>query len=255
MYTKIDLSGIWDFQLDEEKEGIKLPFSDTITLPGTTSYSKKGNINEDIEVAFLTDEYKFEGYAWFSRTIEISEEVSKKNCFLYLERTRVTTVWIDDIKVSTKESLCTPHIYEVTSYLSSGSHKITILVDNTNYKTKGGHLTSQDTQTNWNGITGKIELQVFDKVYLEDTQIYTDIKLKSVTIKAQVMGANKGGVLAVSAVSFNSKNQHKVEEQSFDFTSKEICISFPLGESALLWSEYNPNLYNLKLKDFSSTLC
>ena len=247
MYTRIDLSGIWDFQLDEEKEGIKLPFIDTITLPGTTSYSKKGNINENVEIAFLTDEYKFEGYAWFSRTIEISEEVSKKICFLHLERTRVTTVWIDDIKVSTKESLCTPHIYDVTSYLSSGSHKITILVDNTNYKTKGGHLTSQDTQTNWNGITGKIELQVFDKVYLEDTQIYSDIKSKSVTIKAQIMGANKG-VIAISATSFNSENQHKVEEKSFNFKSNEICINFSLGESALLWSEYHPNLYSLKLR-------
>jgi len=42
MYKSIDLSGIWNFQLDGEKQGANAPFSDTITLPGTTSYFKKG---------------------------------------------------------------------------------------------------------------------------------------------------------------------------------------------------------------------
>ena len=98
MYKKIDLSGIWKFQLDEEKLGVNAPFNDTIMLPGTTSYFKKGKKNEKAELGFLTEEYKFEGYAWFSKTIDISEDVSDKNYFLYLERTRVTTIWIDGSK-------------------------------------------------------------------------------------------------------------------------------------------------------------
>lgn len=247
MYKIIDLSGIWNFKLDEEKLGANAPFNDTITLPGTTSYFKKGKKNENVEIGCLTEEYKFEGHAWFSRTVEISDEVSEKNYFLYLERTRVTTIWIDGVKVDTQNSLCTPHSYNVTSYLSSGKHIITILVDNTNYPTKGGHLTSPDTQTNWNGITGKIELQVFDKAYLSNIQIYSNIEDKSVTIKSKVIGANNGSI-SVSAVSFNSKSEHKVEEKEFTFISNEISINYSLGESALLWSEYEPNLYKLSLK-------
>ena len=115
----------------------------------------------------------------------ISEDISDKNCFLYLERTRITTIWINGVKVGTRNSLCTPHKYDITSYISSGENIITILVDNTNYPTKGGHLTSPDTQTNWNGITGKIELQVFDKAYLSDVQVYPNIKDKSVSIKVK----------------------------------------------------------------------
>ena len=79
MHKTIDLSGIWSFQLDEEKLGANAPFNDTITLPGTTSYFKKGKKNENIEIGCLTEEYKFEGYAWFSRIIEISEDILGKN--------------------------------------------------------------------------------------------------------------------------------------------------------------------------------
>jgi len=246
MYKSIDLSGIWNFQLDGEKQGANAPFSDTITLPGTTSYFKKGKKNENIELSFLTEEYKFEGYAWFSKTIDVSEDISDKNYFLYLERTRSTTIWIDGVKVGTQNSLCTPHIYEVTDYLSSGENLITILVDNTSYPTKGGHLTSPDTQTNWNGITGKIELQVFDKAYLSNIQVYPNVKDKSITIKSKVIGTDNG-VISVSATSFNSKNEHKVEENNFNFTSNDFSITYALGESALLWSEYEPSLYKLNL--------
>ncbi|WP_139903081.1 hypothetical protein [Clostridium thermarum] len=95
MFKCIDISGIWNFHLDGNKKGMPPVFRDTITLPGTTSYAKKGNRNESREVGFLTD------------------------------------------------------IYDITENLSLGKHIINILVDNTHYPTKGGHLTSPDTQTNW----------------------------------------------------------------------------------------------------------
>lgn len=246
MYKKIDLSGIWSFQLDEEKLGIKATLNDTINLPGTTSYYKKGKKNLKTELGCLTEEYKFEGHAWFEKTIDISEEILDKNCFIFLERTRVTTIWINGVEVGTQNSLCTPHIYDITSYLAKGENTITILVDNTSYLTKGGHLTSSDTQTNWNGITGKIELQVFNKAYLSDLQVYPNVKDKSVTIKCKVIGTDKG-IISVSAVSFNSEKEHKIEEKEFEFTSNEFYIKYYLGENALLWSEYECNLYKLKL--------
>jgi hypothetical protein len=246
MLKSIDISGIWKFQLDEEKKGMPAAFNDTITLPGTTSYAKKGKKNENREVGFLTDEYKFEGYAWFSKEIEITEELCGKTCFLYLERTRVTTVWIDNIKIGTENSLSTPHIYELADGLSAGKHTIIILVDNTDYPTKGGHLTSPDTQTNWNGITGRIELHFFGEAYLSDIQLYSNITTRTVTAKAQVNGADNGEI-TISAESFNSWVKHKPAEKAFSFSTKEVSIDYELGENTLLWSEYEPNLYTFKL--------
>jgi beta-galactosidase/beta-glucuronidase len=247
MYAKIDLSGIWDFQLDEKKQGVKRPLNDKIILPGTTSNSRKGKKNESVEIGSLTDEYKFEGHAWFSREIEIFDDFYGKICFIYLERTRVTSVWINDIKVGTQNSLCTPHIYDVTSYLSKGKNTITIRVDNTDYPTKGGHLTSPDTQTNWNGITGKMEFQIFNKAYIGDVQVYSDIRDKTLTIKSKITGVNNG-IISVSAASFNSENEHKIEEKIFKFNSNDFSIKYSLGDAALLWSEYEPNLYKLNLR-------
>ncbi|WP_175480602.1 hypothetical protein [Paenibacillus sp. OK003] len=56
-----------------------------------------------------------------------------------------------------------------------GKHSLTIRVDNTDYPTKGGHLTSVDTQTNWNGITGKLELHFYHDV-LDTTEIITGLR-------------------------------------------------------------------------------
>lgn len=245
MINCIDLSGDWLFDLDEEKQAMPSSFHDTISLPGTTSYAQKSKKNENIEIAHLTDEYQFKGYAWFSKEIVISEELSGKTYLLYLERTRVTTLWVDGAEIGTQNSLCTPHIYDITSNFSEGTHTITILVDNTSYPTGGGHLTSPDTQTNWNGITGRIELQVYGEAYLSDIQVYPNIKEKCAVIKAKVNGSSTG-VVEVCAESFNSETFHKAAKSDFPFTTDEIIISYSFGEEALLWSEYEPNLYKLK---------
>lgn len=99
MQTKISLEGEWKLQLDEGNQGLALPFTDVITLPGTTSYARKGSKNEDVLVSALTDEYLFEGQVWYSKEVVIPEELAGKVCFLYLERTRLTTLWLDNQEI------------------------------------------------------------------------------------------------------------------------------------------------------------
>lgn len=73
------------------------------------------------------------------------------------------------------DSLCTTHVYDVTEFLTTPQTHLTILVKNTGYPTKGGHLTSPDTQSNWNGITGEIKLEIFPKVYADQVQAYPNL--------------------------------------------------------------------------------
>lgn len=89
-------------------------------------------------------------------------------------------------------------------------------------------------------------MQIFDKAYLSDIQVYPNVKDKSITIKSKVIGADNG-VISVSATSFNSKDEHKVEVKDFNFTSNDFSVTYLLGESALFWSEYEPSLYKLNL--------
>ncbi|MCR2805753.1 sugar-binding domain-containing protein [Paenibacillus soyae] len=248
MIDVIGLEGSWRLQLDEGKQGLRRPLGDTMALPGTTSFARKGKRNEEALIGSLTDEYKFEGYAWFEREIDIPERLGGKTCFLHLERTRVTTVWIDGREVGTRNSLNTPHLYDVTAFLASGRHTITIRVDNTDYPTKGGHMTSPDTQTNWNGITGKIELQFHDRVYLRKLRVYPNVSDRSVRIVSELVGDAAGVHAVVSAASFNGgDSRHEAEERTYALESQELTIDYPLGEEALLWSDAEPNLYRLRV--------
>lgn len=244
MYKKIDLSGLWNFELDEAKQGIMGQLNDTITLPNTTSNALKGKKNEAVELGHLTDEYKYDGQAWFSKKVSITEDLVNKNCYLFLERTRKTTVFINEKKIGSQNSLCTPHAYDISGHLKAGENTITICVDNTDYPTGGGHLTSPDTQSNWNGIVGRIELQFFNKSYIDDVEIYSDISDKSVTVKAHIIGAERG-TITVCAEGFNEGNNFKSAEKEFDFTDSKVDFKYVLGEGAPLWSEYEPNVFKL----------
>ncbi len=249
MQTLIKLEGEWKLQLDGDKKGLVLPYTDTIQLPGTTSYARKGPRNEEVLISALTDEYLFEGQAWYSREIDIPEELSGLSCRLYLERTRMTTLYIDGKEIGSRDSLNTAHVYDL-GCLPAGSHNVTVCVSNTGYPTKGGHLTSPDTQTNWNGITGRMELQFFAESYMSGIRLTPDVADRSLRITAKHEGSEEA-VLTVSAASFNGEAVnaagHVAAAQTYVLTPGDFDIEYSLGPDALLWSEFAPNLYNVSL--------
>ncbi len=169
---KYDLSGEWLLWLDEEKSGsfeggeLSHAFDDVITLPATTAQAGKASHGENTarETYFLTERYPFYGCAWYQRTVRIQEEDVGRPIYLYFERTRMTRVWVNGVLIGSNDSICAPHRYEISSAVKEQELTITVCVNNADYPTKGGHMTSQDTQTNWNGILGKMELQVFAPV-------------------------------------------------------------------------------------------
>ena len=261
MVKKIDLAGQWNFALDAAKEGIGKEFYkslplDTILLPGTTSLAKKGTPSDVRETGFLTDPYLFEGYAWYSKEISLDNEDLDKTIFLNLERTRLTKVWIDNEFAGEADSLATPHKYNLSGLVKNKNFRLTVLVSNTDYPTKGGHLTSPDTQTNWNGIIGDISLNIYDSIYIQDIKTYPDTDKKSVKIKVTVTN-NTGNntTLPVNTVAslydINgytgiSADGHLENIPSPAGTSV-YEYEYPLGNNAALWSEYTPVIYHLVL--------
>ena len=187
MIKKVDLAGSWEFTMDKEKTGIErklysMSFSDTIPLPGTISQAKKGTPSDKREIGFLTDPYLYEGYAWYAKNISLEENDLNKVLKLYLERTRLSKVWIDDTFVGEFDSLNTPHLYDLTEYITKREFRLTLLIANVDYPTGGGHLTSPDTQTNWNGIIGEISLRIYEPYYLTNLKTFPDTGNKSVLV-------------------------------------------------------------------------
>ena len=195
MNSKINLAGEWEFCLDSEKKGIgehfeNAGYGDTIMLPGSVSFAKKGKANRSRETGFLTDVFRFEGYAWYRKTIRLpfgsESELKGKHFFLTLERSRITTVWVDGKLVGSRNSFIAKQIYDLTGFITGLSTAITVMVSNVDYIAPGGHMTSPDTQTNWNGILGEISLEISEKARIEHAEVRSELDKKSAVINTSL---------------------------------------------------------------------
>lgn len=267
MIKKYNLSGLWNFELDTDKVGIEkalyqASLQDTIELPSTTALSKKGEINLNREEGCLTQVYPFEGFAWFSKEVTISSADLGKKMVLFLERTRLTKVWIDGIYVGEGDSLSTPHTYDLTEFIEKETFTLTVLVSNTDYPTKGGHLTSPDTQTNWNGITGRLELQVYNQIYVRKVQVFPEVETNAFRLHTTI--ENETNTIAKSTFhikavekyldendSIQSGNQVSEVSYSINVNPGEnvVDLTYIIGEDAKLWSEFSPVCYELEITD------
>ena len=245
MIQKIDLSGKWSAALDSKCTGKEPEYTDNIVLPDTTSHAGLGEYNYKCETCFLTDTRLFEGDAWFSREVDLTAAAGK--CAeLVLERTRLTELFADGVSLGKRDSLTTPHIYDISA-LADGVHRLTVKVSNIGYPTKGGHMTSPDTQTNWNGITGEISVRIYGAAHAYDLRVTPLVSEKAFRISAKIRGAESGKAV-VSAESFNcpdGKTPHKPESVAALFTGGELLCTLPLGNDARFWDEYSPEDYRI----------
>lgn len=234
----IGLQGTWELCLDAEKKYTEPPKgADSICLPDSTAHAEKGTENLEPDTGYMTDRYYFEGYAWYSRKINIEESWTDKKLTLFLERTRISTVYIDGVEVNTENSLCGYHRHDLTGKLTAGEHQLTIRVNNTDYPTRGGHMTSPDTQTNWNGIVGRMELQIRENIYPENVQVTTETP-ELVQVCADICGAAAGNAEVV----IRRKNGEVLHQGSYPFEKGHLQAVFALEGDNLLWDEYHPNL-------------
>ena len=61
----------WNFLLSKEKPDINSAFHDTVRLPSTVQQLKKSPLTDERSDGFLTDPYRFEGYAVYEREVTI----------------------------------------------------------------------------------------------------------------------------------------------------------------------------------------
>lgn len=256
----IDLSGTWNFILDPQDKGIQDKFwnidlPEKVTLPGTTDTNRKGTENTNkSETTNLSRYYKYEGAAWYSRNIEIPAGWKGKHIVLFLERTRPSTVWIDGQEVGKNNYLSTSQEYDLTHFLTPGSHKLTIRIDNgksiPQQIRSSSHACTESTQTNWNGIIGRIELQAMNPLFIESIQTFPSVADRSVKVKITLSKTSgiDGKQLCLSAFAFNSSKKHKVKSTVYALKEgcKEYEFVYQLGSKALLWSDLQPALYQLK---------
>lgn len=252
MLFSIDLSGSWALLCDPVPCRHTAPpadLPDTMLLPGTTAQQKIGTPNTARETGYLTEVYPFEGQIWLKKSVTLPKEAFCNRIMLTLERTRMTALWVNGRKIGSCDSLCTPHCYDITDAAAEKT-ELVICVKNTNYPTRGGHMTSPDTQTNWIGITGALKLDISAPMRLSALRAYPHAEEKNVTVTGRLHGALCTDCL-IQAECYDHSDQatplsvlshmplHADYNGDFSFT-------LPIPE-APLWSEYNPVCIRLTL--------
>lgn len=272
--TKLNISGEWTIELDSTDVGLdkgweKKLFSQKINLPGTTDDAGLGNPNTlkpaltKPQLNRLTRKNSYIGAAWYSREISIPQDWDNSNFILKLERILwLSDVWVDGKKVEkTGNSLTTPHRYDLTNYLSAGNkHILTVRIDNRKqYEISGGnlgHSYTNDTQIMWNGILGDMYIEKLPTTYVSNLQVYPSIENKNVKVKLEVNNtsrAEKTTEICLTAIDKKTGEKKKTvtESRKIEVGSSTIELMYDMGSDMKLWSEFTPDVYEMKaeLKD------
>jgi len=255
----LSLAGTWQFRLDPDNVGIEQAWyaqalEDTVTLPGTTDENKKGVLKNEAREDRLSRIWYWKGPAWYQRQVKIPPTWKDKRITLLLERTKHTHVWVDGQFCGWEDTLSAPQVFDVTKAMTPGGHTIIILVDNAKLPPVGpSHAVDERTQTNWNGIVGRMELQATDPVWLDDIQVYTaaNVAARIRVVIGNVTGKAFTGEIAVACASTNVDRPSSFKAQTVRVKgdTKETVIDFLYqpGENAPWWDEFQPGLLCLTL--------
>ncbi|MDE3066267.1 MAG: glycoside hydrolase family 2 [Verrucomicrobiota bacterium] len=284
----MDLAGNWEFQLDPHDCGVMehfwdKPFHDTIRLPGTVSQARKGDplalppvlptppaegLNprrgltfgrkpsalEDSPLAHLYRRFSYIGAAWYRRTVEIPESWAGKDVELVLERVIwESRVWVNGRFMGARNSLTTPHRYEIGAALQPGRNEIVIRVDNRRQLAIGNpHAYTEETQTLWNGIIGRIALAARDKIRIDRLQLRPDLARQGVTVTVFTLNgsgrkAKANLVLQAAPDNFKGRLLPALESPvSLAPGDGAQTMFYPMGTNFALWSEFSPKLYRMR---------
>lgn len=229
---QMDLQGRWALCRGGASERPSR-YTEEITLPDSLSHAGIGERQPLRLRDSLTDPYAWEGCAWFRREVELPASWAGLELQLFLERTRMTAVYWDGAEAGRGDSLCTPHRFRLPPS-APGRHVLEIAVSNTGYPTKGGHMTSPDTQTNWTGILGRILLQALPRQRVEQLQVLSATRADQVCFSLE---ATVPGPLRC-----------QVDDEP------PVTMEIPAGRSELslrpaaplaLWDEFSPALHVL----------
>ncbi len=282
----VSLAGTWEFQTDSLDQGQRLkwfdgkPFDDTINLPSSMPEQMKGDdisVNtrwvgslydssyfynpymekyrkpgKDMKLTFfLTPDKHYVGVAWYRKTVTLDEVDRNGSYTVYLERPHIeTTLYVNGTKVGTCSSLVTAHQYDVTGLLRKGKNTITIRVDNRPETVNVGqdsHSITDQTQGDWNGIVGRLELRRTGRVHITDLQVYPDVDKLEALVDLRVVGNPKEKVtimLHAGLKDGGGNGYSAIKTVSLTSDTTEVKVHVPMS-GALLWDEFHPNLYVL----------
>jgi hypothetical protein len=285
--NKIDLAGEWLFAIDSLDQGIAQKWylkhlKESVVLPGSMNTNGKGNdislktqwTGQILDSSFFKNpEYAkyrqpgnfkipfwlqpvkhYQGAAWYQKKINIPKSWKDKQLSLSLERCHwESRLWADDQEIGMRNSLGTPHIYDLTGKLKPGKHILTLCIDNRVKDIDPGinaHSISDHTQTNWNGMVGNLFLEARPKVNIRSVAVFPDAESKSISARIKIQNDTGDEVQSQLKLKVDGPTTPSGQIQEINLVAGEnqITLEYSMGKNAKLWDEFNPNVYTLSVE-------
>lgn len=290
----MDLSGKWQFSLDNDNVGISQKWfsrdlQESINLPGSCQEQGFGNIpsvgskwtvsgnyaskidklphfkpllEKDGQLRYpfwWTPDRLYVGPAWYQKKVAIPKDWQGTKITLKLERVHwESQLWIDGTFVGKQNGIGVAQEYDLTGLLSPGEHVLTLCVDNQIKDVDigaSGHALSDQTQSNWNGIVGKIELCSDPAVSVENIRVdASDYSGKVAQLEITV--CNITDTPATVNIAFQAETSFGKKYKSGKMSKRAVIpansttvvkTSYGLGKNAPLWNEFDPAIFSLKV--------
>ena len=224
--------------------------------PWMEQYRQENNLKFPF---FLTPERHFVGMAWYKRSVYIPKDWSRNVVTLYLERPHIETrVYVNGQFAGQRSSLSTPHQYDVTKFIVPGQRNIIAIgvyngIENVCVG-QDSHSVTDQTQGNWNGITGQMELRgQSNKIFIRQVKVNPEPVNGVITATIEFGGEfnpiyyDDDLMVLVDPI---RQDDSKAGGDSFmwfqNITGYKMKLHIPTS-SMTLWDEFNPQLYRLGL--------
>ena len=220
--------------------------------PYMEKYRQAGNVKFPF---FLTPEKHYVGKAWYKKSVYVPESWKKQHITLFLERPHIeTTVYVNGQKVGSDNSLSTPHIFDVTDYVQLGTRNtIEVCVYNGIEHVGVGqdsHSVTDQTQGNWNGIVGRMELRAQpQRLRIEKVRIHPRPSARSVQLQVELRGQSPNFSFYDMEVMVQQEgcDSANLYVSNFDIYANVMEVEMPMPGRVALWDEFHPNLYRISI--------
>ena len=272
----ISLEGSWDFAIGDTAryhDYVMLPGSmltngkgDPVTAdtrwtgslydssyyynPFMEQYRQEGNVKFPF---FLTPDYHYVGVAKYRRSVYVPATWERKHITLFLERPHIeTTVYVNGQKVGSDNSLSVPHQFDVTDFIRTGTRNIIEVRVYNGIENVGvgqdSHSVTDQTQGNWNGIAGRMELRAQpERMYIKSVKIYPKPFDRAFQFELELGGYSNyynQSILDVM-VQQEGKDSSNIYLGHIEIDGKVVRAEMPIRGSVELWDEFNPQLYRV----------
>ncbi len=246
--NRLDLSGIWDFQIDPDEIGVEHEWFNS--LPQAQPIAVPGSWNEQ-----FSEFYNYLGMAWYLTSVYVPQGWHGQRIFLRVGSANyLARVWVNGSFIGEHVGGHLPFAFDITEQVRwSAANPIAIQVDNHltptrvppgNIPDSFGGLNSGYPNTTFDffpyaGLHRPVVLYTVPEIHIEDVTVVTEIldNLGVLNLHVQQNGrAGEGRVMLKC-------NKEKIEKQfSFKYGRGSVSLRIP---KARLWSHEDPFLYEL----------